>query len=154
LAFDSANVTSDEEPGSQRRKQRRLTQSTYLSIEGLWVSIGESLDILSRAQENHQCITTTIVGKIEAQNSRLIAESSELLDFKTRRLLEESFKDMENQVRTLVADLVEGMWTQQRHVIGIKQCIQQYGPKEEGFVDHGSSSHGGPERTQGGESGR
>jgi hypothetical protein len=88
------------------------------------VSIEESLDILSRAQENHQCIMTTIVRKIEAQNSRLIAESSELLDFQIRRLLEESFKDMENQVRILVADLVEGMWTQQCHVIGIKQCIQ------------------------------
>jgi hypothetical protein len=106
------------------------------------------------AQENHQWITTTVVGKIEAQNSKLVAELSELLDFQTRRLLEETFKDTENQVRTLVADLVEGMWAQRRRVIGIKQRIQQYGPKEEGFVDHGSSSNGGPERTQGGESGR
>lgn len=78
---------------------------------------------------------------------------SELLDFQTRRLLEETFKDTENQVRTLVADLVEGMWAQQHRVIGIKQRIQQYGP-EEGFVDHSSSSNGGPERTQREESGR
>jgi hypothetical protein len=28
--------------------------------------IGESLDILSLAQEDHQGITTTIIGKIEA----------------------------------------------------------------------------------------
>jgi hypothetical protein len=100
------------------------------------VSIGESLDILSRAQENHQRITTTIVGKIEAQNRKLIAESSELLDFQTRLLLEKSFKDTENQVRTLVADLVEGMWAQQRRVIRIKQRIQQYGPKEERTRTH------------------
>jgi hypothetical protein len=81
----------------------------------------------------------TIVGKIEAQ--------SELLDFQTRRLLEESFKDTENQVRTLVADLVEGMWAQRRRVIGIKLRIQQYGQKVERVVDHGSSSNRGPERT-------
>ena len=117
----------------------RLTQSKDLSGEGLWVSIGESLDILSRAQENHQYITTIIVGKIEAQNSKLIAESSELLDFQTRRLLEESFTNTEKQVRTLVADLVEGMWAQQRRVIGIKQRIQQYGQKE-GMVDKGMVS--------------
>jgi hypothetical protein len=60
--------------GSQRQKQRRLTQSKYLSSEGLWASIGESLDILSRTQENRQRITTAIVGKIEGQNSKLIAE--------------------------------------------------------------------------------
>jgi hypothetical protein len=81
----------------------------------------------------------TIVGKIEAK--------SELLDFQARRLLEESFKDTENQVRTLVADLVEGIWAQRRRVIGIKLRIQQYGQKEEMVVDHGSSSNRGPERT-------
>jgi hypothetical protein len=84
------------------------------------VSLGKSLDILSRAQESHQYITTTIIRKIKAQNSKLIAESSELLDFQTRRLLEESFKNTEKQVRTLVADLVKGMWAQQRRVIRIK----------------------------------
>jgi hypothetical protein len=147
ISVDSPNTTSDEKPGSQRRKKRRLTQSKDLSSESLWVSIGESLDILSRAQENHQCITTTIVGKMEAQNRKLIAESLELLDFQTRRLLEETFKDTENQVRTLVADLVEGMWAQQRRVIGIKLRIQQYGQKEERVVDHGSSSNGEPEST-------
>jgi len=147
-------MTCDETPGSQRRKKRRLIQSKDLGSERLWVSIGESLDILSLAQENHQGITTTIIGKIEAQNRKLIAEVSELLDFQTRRLLEETFKDTENQVRTLVADMVDGMWAQRRRVIGMKQCIQQYGPEEEGFVDHSSSSNGGPERTQRGESGR
>jgi hypothetical protein len=75
MSVDSPNTTLDEKPSSPRRKKRRLTQSKDLSGEGLWVSIGERLDILSRAQENHQCITTTIVGKIEAQNSKLIAKS-------------------------------------------------------------------------------
>jgi hypothetical protein len=124
-------MTCDEKPGSQRRKKRRLIHSKDLGSESLWVSIGESLDILSLAQESHQGITTTIIGKIEAQNRKLVAKVSELLDFQTRRLLEETFKDTENQVRTLVADLVEGMWAQQRRVIGIKQRIQQNGPKEE-----------------------
>jgi hypothetical protein len=75
---------------------------------------------------------TTIVGKIEARNSKIITESLELLDFQIRRLLEESFKETENQVRILVADLAEGMWAQQRRVIGILQRIQQYGPKDMG----------------------
>jgi hypothetical protein len=71
----------------------------------------------------------------------LITKSLKLLDFQTRRLLEESFKDTENQVRTLVADLVEGMWAQQRRVIGIKQRIQQYREGKERGVDHRSSSN-------------
>jgi hypothetical protein len=87
------------------------------------VSIGESLDILSLAQENQQGITTTIIGKIEAQNRKLIMELSELLDFQTRRLLEETLKDTENQVRTLVANIVNGVWAQRCRVIRIKQRI-------------------------------
>jgi hypothetical protein len=126
-------MTCNEKPGSQRRKKRRLIQPKDLGSEGLWVSIGESLNILFHAQENHQYITTTIVGKIDAQNRKLITKVSELLDFQTRRLLKETFKDTENQVRTLVANLVEGIWAQQRHMIGIKQYIQQYGPKKEGY---------------------
>jgi hypothetical protein len=54
----------------------------------------------------------TIIGKIEAQNRKLIAEVLELLDFQIRRLLEETFKDTENQVCILVADMVDGMWAQ------------------------------------------
>lgn len=68
---------------------------------------------------------TTIVGKIEAQNRKLIAELLELLDFQTRRLLEGTFKDTENQVRTLVVEMVEGMWAQRHRVIEMKQRIQQ-----------------------------
>jgi hypothetical protein len=125
-------MTCDETPGSQRRKKRRLIQSKDLGSERLWVSIGESLDILSLAQENHQGITTTIIGKIEAQNRKLIMELSELLDFQTRRLLEETLKDTENQVRTLVANIVNGVWAQRCRVIRIKQRIQQNRDKKEG----------------------
>jgi hypothetical protein len=53
--------------------------------------------------------------------------------FQARRLLEESFKDTENQVRTLVADLVEDMWAQRRRVIGIKLRIQQYAQRRRGL---------------------
>jgi hypothetical protein len=49
MSVDSPNTTLDEKPSSPRRKKRRLIQSKDLSGEGLWVSIGESLDILSRA---------------------------------------------------------------------------------------------------------
>jgi hypothetical protein len=51
-----------------------------------------------------------IIGKIEAQNRKLIAGVLELLDFQICRLLEETFNDTENQVRIPVADLVRGMW--------------------------------------------
>jgi hypothetical protein len=54
-------------------------------------------------------LITTIVVKIEAQNSKLITKLSELLDFQICRLLEESFKVTENQVYILVTDLVNGI---------------------------------------------
>jgi hypothetical protein len=87
--------------------------------------VEENLDILSRYQETHQRITTAIVGKIEASNRKLTGEVSELLDFQTRHRLEKSFRGSEGQVRTLVADLVQGMWTQQRYVIVLKDMMQQ-----------------------------
>ena len=34
---------------------------------------------------------------------------------------------MEKQVRTLVTNLVGGIWAQERRVIGLKQDIQHYG---------------------------
>jgi hypothetical protein len=42
---------------------------------------------------NHQRTTTTIVGKIEIENRRLIAESREFQDSQICRLLKESFED-------------------------------------------------------------
>jgi hypothetical protein len=112
--------------------------------------------MLYQAQLNHQRTTTTIVGKIENENRRLIAESRELQDSQMCRLLKESDKDRRNQPRTLVANLIkdllvqqrrlfeggfkateqmarivvadleEGMWTQQRRVLGMKRFIQQH----------------------------
>jgi hypothetical protein len=124
--------------------------------------------VLYQAQENHQRIITTIVGKIETQGRKLISVPQELLDSEKyrpleglkdtdnrthaligdfvkdlqaqqRRLVEESFKGTENQVRTLVADLVEGMWAQQRCVIGLKQGIEHY-KSCKCDVNHSSSS--------------
>jgi hypothetical protein len=144
-------MTCNEKPGSQRRKKRRLTQSKDLSSERLWVSIGENLDILSRAQENHQRITTTIVDKIETQNRELISALRVLLDSQKCRVLE-GFKDTDNQIhalvedlqaqqcclveegvkgteqriRPLVVDLVEDMLAQQCRVIAVKRSIEQY----------------------------
>jgi hypothetical protein len=45
----------------------------------------------------------------------------------TRRLFEERFRDIENQIRTLVADLAEDIWTDGRGVDGMKQFIHQHG---------------------------
>ena len=44
----------------------------------------------------------------------------------TRRLFEQGFWDIENKVRTLVSDLEEDIWTQQRRVDGMKRIIQQH----------------------------
>jgi hypothetical protein len=169
-------MTSAQQPGLQKRKKRRLIQSKGLGSESVWVSIRDSLDVLSQAQESHQRIMmldpgspvaaysllsiyahldsqlynevcchnllmTTIVGKIEARNSKIITESLKLLNSQIRRLLEEGFKETEDQVRILVADLAEGMWAQQRGVIGMQQRIQQYRDEKGRNVDHGSSTN-------------
>jgi len=41
----------------------------------------------------------------------------------------------ENQVRKLVADLVEGMWAQQRHVIGINNASSNTDRRRRGLRD-------------------
>jgi hypothetical protein len=148
---------------SQKRKRRRIIQSKDLvDSESLWRSVVRNLDILHQDQEYHQRITTTIVGKIETENRRLISDSRELLDSQKCRLLEDGFEDWDNQARTLVADLVqdlqvqqrrlfeerlkhteqlvrilvvdlvEGMSAQQRRVTGMKRCIHKYGAGTEG----------------------
>jgi len=102
----------DETPSLPKRKRRRVEQSRDLvDTESMRISVLESLNILHQAQENHQRITTTIVGKIETKNHRLISESRELLDPQECRLLE-GFKDADSQARTLVADLVEDLQAQ------------------------------------------
>ena len=75
----------------------------------LRMPMAKSLDRLYQAQLNRQRTTTTIVGKIEIENRRLLAESREFQDSQIYRLLKESFKDRGNEAHTLVTDLVEDL---------------------------------------------
>jgi hypothetical protein len=113
----------------QRRKKRRTTQPTDLNSERLWVSIGESLDILSQAQEDHQRITTTIVNKIETQNRQLISALRELQDSQKYRVLER-FKDTNNQTYALVGDVLDNLQAQQCRLVeeGVKATEQRMRP--------------------------
>jgi hypothetical protein len=52
-------MTYDKKLGLQKRKKRRVIESKDLRSESIWVLIGESLDILSQAQENLLKITIT-----------------------------------------------------------------------------------------------
>lgn len=63
----------------------------------------KNLKILHHEQEYHQRITTTIVGKIEAENPQLISNSRGLLDSQKCRLLQDGFEDGDSQAHTLVA---------------------------------------------------
>ena len=54
-----------------------------------------------------------IVGKIEIENSRLIAESWEFQDSQICRLLEESYEDRGNKACILVGDLAKDLLAQQ-----------------------------------------
>lgn len=56
----------------------------------------------------------------------LVADLVEDLLGHPRRLFEKGFKDTEQLARTLVADVEEGICAQQRHVLGMKQFIQQH----------------------------
>jgi hypothetical protein len=71
-------------------------------------------------------LTTTIVGKIENENRRLIAESRELQDSQICRLLKESDEDRCNEARTFVGDLAEDLLAQQRRLFerGFKDTEQ------------------------------
>ena len=74
-------------------------------------------------------MSVAILGLIETQHNTLVFESfikrqpKTLPVAQTRRLFEQRFGDIENQVRTLVADLAEDIWTQQRRVDGMKRFI-------------------------------
>ena len=155
-------MTPDETSSLLQRKRRRGIQVEDLVSESLCTSVIKNLDILYQAQENQQRKTTTIVGKIEIESLRLIADSRELQDSQIfrllkegsehtgnqartvvadlveellaqqRRLFERGFKDIEQLARTLVADLVEGMSVQQRCVISMKRFIQQHRAGKEG----------------------
>ena len=67
-----------------------------------------------------------IVGIIEKENRRLIAESLEFQDSQICGLVEKSDKDRCNQTRTLVADMAEDLLAQQRRLFerGFKDTEQ------------------------------
>jgi hypothetical protein len=73
-------VTSDETASTPRRKRRRAKQSQDLANSESLCAIVDSLDMLYQARLNHQRTITTIIGKIDIVNRRLIAESQELQD--------------------------------------------------------------------------
>jgi hypothetical protein len=82
-----------------------------------------SLYPIYQGLQSSQRTTEAILGLIETQHRTLIFESlierelETLPVAQTRRLFEQGFRDIEKQVRTLVTDLVGGMWAQQRRVI-------------------------------------
>lgn len=67
--------------------------------------------------QSSQRTAEAMLGLIEAQHRTLISESlikrelETLPVAQTRKLFEQDFRDIENQVRTPVAELVEGTWT-------------------------------------------
>jgi hypothetical protein len=139
----------------KRKKWKATKPKNPIGSGILSAAIVKNLDILFQAQENHPRIATTITGLIETQNRRLMAESLVLLECRLpgeslqdpgdqgatslvddiwtqlRRRLEEAFKDTENQVRILVAELVDETWAQQRRIHAMKQIIQQHGAEKE-----------------------
>ena len=82
--------------------------------------------MLYQGLQRSQRTSVATLELIETQHRTLVFESfitrelETLPVAQTRRLFEEGFRDLENQVRTLVADLEENMWVQQRRVLGIK----------------------------------
>jgi hypothetical protein len=98
--------------------------------EALRISMVTSLDMLYQGLQSSQCTTEAVLELIETQHRTLIFESlikrelETLPVAQTRRLFEQGFRDIEKQVRTLVTDMVGGMWAQQCRVIDLKQGIQ------------------------------
>jgi hypothetical protein len=73
----------------------------------------KNLDMLHEGLERSQRISVAILGLMETEHKTLVFESfigrqrKILLVAQTRRLFEQRFRDIQNQVRTLVADLAE-----------------------------------------------
>ena len=73
----------------------------------------KNLDMLHEGLEKSQRISVAILGLIETKHKTLVFESfieiqrKILLVARTHRLFEKRFRDIQNQVRTLVADLAE-----------------------------------------------
>lgn len=89
--------------------------------------------MLYQGLQSSQRTTEAMLGLIETQHRTLIFESlikrqlETLPVAQTRRIFEQGFRDIESQVRTLVAESAEGIWAQQCRVIGLKQGIEHYG---------------------------
>jgi hypothetical protein len=92
----------------------------------------KSLDMLYQGLQRSQRTSVAILRLIEAQLDTLVFESFIKRQLKTlpvaqtRRLFDDGFRNIENQVRTLVADLAEDIWTEQRRVDGMKRFVQQH----------------------------
>jgi hypothetical protein len=153
---------ASDETLPRKYKRCRLTRPKDLvDSESLLKRVAKNLDALYQDQEHHRRIITTIVGKIETENRKLISKSRKLLDSQIYRpckeqlegfggsqgrtldlaenllgqqrcLFENGFKCTEQLARTVVAHLDEGMWAQQCRVLGMKQFIQQHGQRKEG----------------------
>ena len=101
-------------------------------------TIIKNLDMLYQGLQRSQRTSVAILGLIETQHNTLVFESFIKRQLKTlpvaqtRRLSEEGFRNIENQVRTLVADLEEGIGAEQLRVLGMKQFIQQHGARKKG----------------------
>jgi hypothetical protein len=76
--------------------------------------------LYERIVENEQ-VAERIVEGVE-RNRTVISELG--LQGDTRELVEENFRNTENQVRILVGQLIDGMWKQQCLVMDMKQQVQ------------------------------
>jgi hypothetical protein len=91
----------------------------------------KNLDMLYDGLLRCQCIPVAILGLIETEHDTLVFESfiksqpKTLPVAQTRTIYERKFRDIESQVRTLVADIEEDIWIQQRRVDAMKRFIQQ-----------------------------
>ena len=118
-------------PPQKRRRTERTDKTLRTSI------IMKNLGIIYQGLQRSQRTTVATLGLIETQHRSLVFESFIMKEPETlpvaptRRLFEQAFQDLENQVRTLVADIEENMGVQQRRVLGIKRYIQQHGAGEE-----------------------
>jgi hypothetical protein len=131
----------------KRKKPRRTLSRDLINDEALRTSMVKNLDILYHGLQSVQRTTKAILGLIYTQYRTLIFESliERILETlpvtQTRSLFEQGVRDIEEPVRTLVADLVEDMWAQQRCVISLKQGTHYYGAVKERDVNHDSSTH-------------
>jgi hypothetical protein len=91
--------------------------------------IKTNLDLIYESLLSCQRIPVAILGLIKTEHDKLVFESfvksqpTTLAFAQMRTHYERKYQDIESQVRVLVADIEENIWTQQRRVDGIKQFI-------------------------------